>query len=76
MIVQIDGVDRDVTVVRNKHRRDTTYHVVAECTMLGQIVKRTPCSWEAQTFDGRPAAPKFKRLYLAVDYLIKQWNSK
>lgn len=76
MIVQVDGVDHEVKVVRNNHRRDIAYHVVAGCAMLGQIVKHTTCSWEAQTFDGRPAAPKFKRRHLAVDYLIGVWNSK
>lgn len=72
--VMVDGVSYPVDVYRNKHRVDTAYHVVAGCAMLGQIVKHSACSWEAQTFGGRPAAPKFKRRHLAVDYLIREFT--
>lgn len=74
--VMINGVSCPVDVYRNKHRADTAYHVVAGHTMLGQVVKKSTCSWEAQSFKEGVESSDHKRRHLAVDHLIKLWESQ
>ena len=77
--VVINGVSCPVDVYRSKLRSDVAYHVVAGHTLLGQVVKNTTCSWEAQSFKDAivtPCTSEHRRRHLAVDHLIKLWESQ
>lgn len=70
--VVINDVELEVEVKRNNHRADIAYHVVAGCVLLGQIVRNSTCSWDAQTFSDNPTTTNVSRRHIAVDHLIKQ----
>lgn len=48
------------------------YHVVAGHTLLGQVVKKSTCSWEAQSCKDDVETTFHKRRHIAVDHLIKE----
>lgn len=70
--VVINDVELEVEVKRNNHRAGIAYHVVAGCVLLGQIVKNSTCSWDAQTFGDNPTTTNVLRRHIAVDLLVKK----
>lgn len=76
----INGVEREVFVIRNNHKPGIAYNVVAGTTLLGQIIKKSSTQWIAEQFGsmvfGTDIFIETKRRYMAVDHIIKMSGFK